>query len=89
MEDNIIIIIKEYLGDERYINMPLTLYSKESITPWGTNDFRWEGDYKGEKIKVTLKRGDSEYFAKIEKPEKYNIADQIRLEIKRIIRKLN
>lgn len=89
MEDDLKITIKEHLGDDRYIDHLLILKATESITPWRNNDFRWEGEYKGEKIYVHLKRGDTEKFANISKPDNLKITDQIFSEIKRVLRKLN
>lgn len=89
MEDNLKITIKEYLGDDRYIDHILILKTMDSITPWGNNPFRWEGEYKGEKISVLVNRGDSAEFANIIKPDSLNITDQIVSEINRVLRKLN
>jgi hypothetical protein len=89
MEDNLKITIKEYLGDDRYIDHILIIKAIDSITPWGNNPFRWEGEYKGGKISVLVNRGDSAEFANIIKPDSLNITDQIVSEINRVLRKLN
>lgn len=89
MEDNLKITIKEYLGDDRYIDHILILKATDSITPWGNNAFCWEGEYKGEKISVLVNRGDSAEFANIIKPDSLNITNQIVSEVNRVLRKLN
>ena len=88
MNTNLEINIKKYLGDDRYINYPLTLFSKGIISPWDSNDFFWEGEFENEKIIVKLFRGSSEKLAKIEKPNNLNINDQIFMELKRVLKSL-
>ena len=89
MSDDLQIKHTEYLGDDRYLDHTITLYSQASITPWTTNDFQWAGEYKSQKIIVQLPRQSSAEFAVITKPSELNITDQIIDEVKRVLRKLN
>lgn len=88
MEDSLKINIKEYLGDDRFIDHSIILKAKESISPWTSNDFLWEGEYKGEIISVFLNRRETSEFADITKPDHLNITNQIISEIDRVLRKL-
>lgn len=89
MSNDIKISIKEHLGDNRYIDYPLTLKCKTPIVIETSDSFIWEGEYKGELIKVVVEKGDTSDFAIIEGTEGINIDEEIRAEIYRILRKLN
>ena len=89
MSNNLEINIKKSLGGNNFINYPVTLFCKSQISPWGINDFHWEGKYENEIIAVKVPRGNSEHSAKIQKPNSLNIDDQVIKEIKRVIGKLN
>lgn len=89
MEDDLKISIKEFMGDDTYINHLIILKAIESITVWGNNDFIWVGEYKGQEISVSLSRGDSGEFSRINKPDNLNITNEIIKEVNRVIRKLN
>ena len=89
MESNLNINVRTYLDDYRYIDVPLTLFCKTILSPWGTDDFIWEGTFENQQIIVKLPRGVSEQFAKIEKPDNLNINAEIISEKKRVLRKLN
>jgi hypothetical protein len=89
MSNNLEISIKRSLGESTFINDCITLFCKSEISPWGANDFLWEGEYENETIIVKLPRGNSESLAKIQKPGNLRIDDQIIQEIKRVLSKLN
>ena len=89
MSDNIKLNIKEHLGDEMYMDHPLTLVCKTSISINGTEPFCWVGKYKNVEIIVTLQRGDSEDFVNIQNETNLNIDHEIIKEVGKIIRKLN
>ena len=89
MENNLEINLKKDLEDSKYINDTITLFCKSGISPWGLDDFIWEGEYENQKIVVRLPRGTSEELAKIDKPEHLKINNQIILEVKRVLHKLN
>jgi hypothetical protein len=88
MSNHLEISIKRSLGDSTFINDSITLFCKSEISPWGANDFLWEGEYENETIVVKLPRGNSESLAKIQKSDSLKIDDQIVQEIKRVLRKL-
>ena len=89
MNNNLNIKIREFDSNGYIIEDIIELRPNTSITPWGTEDFIWHGNYKGEEILVKLTRGRFEEDAFISKPEYLNISDQIFKELKRVLRKLN
>ncbi len=86
MNNNIKLTIKEYLGNNQYIDASIILYAKTSISPFKKNDITWEGNYKNQKIKVILKENDTADFAEIDNPTGINLEEEIRKEIKKIVR---
>lgn len=89
MSNDICISIKEYLGDDRYINHTIILKCKTPIIIGTSKPFIWEGNYKDKPIRVTVENGDTSDFAIIEGTENLNIDEDIRSGINRILRKLN
>ncbi|MDQ6904877.1 MAG: hypothetical protein M3139_17935 [Bacteroidota bacterium] len=89
MNNDLEINYKQHLSDDKYIDYSIILFCKSEISPWGTNDFIWEGEHKNEKIVVKLPRGTSEYFATIEKSNDLDINPQIFTELKRVLRQLD
>lgn len=90
MADNDIkISIKEYLGDDRYIDYPVILQCKTPIILGTSDSFIWKGEYKGKQITVKVEKGDTSDFAIIEGTIGLNIDEKIRVEIDKILRKLN
>jgi hypothetical protein len=88
MENDLRIKFIEYSSDG-YSQHSIVLKALTSITPWGDNDFLWQGDYKGKIIKVKLKRWYPGETSIIDKPNDLNITDEIISEVNRVIRKLN
>jgi hypothetical protein len=89
MNNNLNIKVRKFDSNGYIIEDIIELQPKTSITPWGTEDFIWHGNYLGEEILVKLTRGRFEEGAFISKPDNLNISDQILIELKRVLRKLN
>jgi hypothetical protein len=85
MSDSLKIKITRYLKD-LYIDDIIELKPTTSITPWGTDNFIWEGSYQGEKITVNLPRQTFKEDATIKKNDTLNISNHIFTELKRVLK---
>ncbi len=88
--NNIQLEYQKRIDNEYVIDLPIILGLMTSMSPFGSDDFVWEGDHDGEKITVTLPRQTSEGNATITNlPNIQGLRDQVYAEIKRILRQLN
>jgi hypothetical protein len=89
--NNIQLDYTDYLGDDMYMDMSITLMPKTPISIFGDHThFIWEGNYGGDKVSVSLPRSTPEEFAEITGlPNKHGLNNQVIAELKRILRQLN